>query len=320
MRSTSRWSGVRCSSVRPSRRATLPISVAMPVAVTTARPRPRVDRGAAEDHVHAGRRAPTGAASGATSFSTASLSPVSDASATVSDAASTSRRVGADRVALGEHQHVARHDLGGRDPLLAPVAHDARRRRRHPLQRRHRLLGPRLLHVAEHGVERRRSPRSRSRRTGTPSAPSSDPRDQRDDHRGEQQVDQRVGELREELAPRGHGRRRLELVRPVPLEPGGRLGRAQSPVERRCRARPRPRPRHGATARSRRVRLYADPLDARAYACRSPVLRWMFGASERVPLIPRRFAMVRERSEFVTQVRLPQRKREARSAGVVIPS
>ena len=42
MRSTSRCSGVRCSSVRPSRRATLPISVAMPVAVTTARPRPRV--------------------------------------------------------------------------------------------------------------------------------------------------------------------------------------------------------------------------------------------------------------------------------------
>ena len=38
--STSRCSGVRSSSVRPSRRATLPISVAMPVAVTTARPRP----------------------------------------------------------------------------------------------------------------------------------------------------------------------------------------------------------------------------------------------------------------------------------------
>ena len=42
MRSISRCSGVRSSSVRPSRRATWPISVSMPVAVTTARPRPRV--------------------------------------------------------------------------------------------------------------------------------------------------------------------------------------------------------------------------------------------------------------------------------------
>ena len=38
MRATSRCSGVRCSSVRPSSRAMFPISVPMPVAVTTARP------------------------------------------------------------------------------------------------------------------------------------------------------------------------------------------------------------------------------------------------------------------------------------------
>ena len=41
IRSTSRCSGVLCASMRPSSRATLPISVAIPVAVTTARPRPR---------------------------------------------------------------------------------------------------------------------------------------------------------------------------------------------------------------------------------------------------------------------------------------
>ena len=96
-----------------------PISVAMPVAVTTARPAPARDGRAAEDHVHAGRRAPTGPASVATSFSTGSLSPVSDASATVSDAASTSRASALTASPSASTQHVAGHDLGGRDALLA---------------------------------------------------------------------------------------------------------------------------------------------------------------------------------------------------------
>ena len=51
--STSRCSGVRSSSVRPSRRATWPISVSMPVAVTTARAPAAGHRGAAEHHVEA---------------------------------------------------------------------------------------------------------------------------------------------------------------------------------------------------------------------------------------------------------------------------
>jgi hypothetical protein len=90
IRSTSRCSGVRASAVRPSRRATFPISLAMPVAVTTARPRPRVTAVPAKTML---RRSPSavGPRSGRTSFRTASLSPVSAASAMVSDAAWASR-------------------------------------------------------------------------------------------------------------------------------------------------------------------------------------------------------------------------------------
>ena len=61
-----------------------------------------------------------------------------------------------------------------------------------------------------------------------------DPRHQRDDDRGEQQVDQRVGELGEELPPGGHGSRRLELVRAVALDAGSRLGRAQPELDVRA--------------------------------------------------------------------------------------
>ncbi len=90
IRSISRWSGVRACSVRPRRRATLPISVAMPVAVTTALPRPRVTAVPLKT-MFTRSPSPAGPSSAATSFSTASLSPVSDASATVSEATSTRR-------------------------------------------------------------------------------------------------------------------------------------------------------------------------------------------------------------------------------------
>ena len=87
---TSRCSGVRSSSVLPSSSATRPISVPMPVAVTTARPRPRVTAVPLKTMLTRSPRA-AGSPRAVTSFSTGSLSPVSDASATVSEAASTSR-------------------------------------------------------------------------------------------------------------------------------------------------------------------------------------------------------------------------------------
>ena len=89
MRSISRCSGVRCSLVSSSRRATVPISVAMPVAVTMAVPRPRLTAVPLNTMF---TRSPMQAAPSIASMplSTASLSPVSDASATVSDATSVS--------------------------------------------------------------------------------------------------------------------------------------------------------------------------------------------------------------------------------------
>ena len=137
-------------------------------------------------------------------------------------------------------------------PLLAPVADDPCRRRRHPLQRRDRLLGAGLLHVAEDRVgddDRRDHDRVERRRL----AALQHPRHQRDHDRGQQQVDQRVGELAEELAPRRHTLRRLEPVRP-------RIARAAPPppprssrYARPCRAPRRPRPRRDARPRGRSI-------------------------------------------------------------------
>ena len=90
MTATSRCSGVGTSSVAPSSRATRPISVCIPVAVTTATPRPLVI--AVPPKTMLVRSASsTGAGSVVASFSTGSLSPVSAASATRSELASLRR-------------------------------------------------------------------------------------------------------------------------------------------------------------------------------------------------------------------------------------
>jgi len=89
-RPTSRWSGVRSSSVRSRRDAMRPISVPMPVAVTTARPPPLVTAVPLNTMLMRSPSA-TGSARVAASLTTGSLSPVNEASATVSDAVSTRR-------------------------------------------------------------------------------------------------------------------------------------------------------------------------------------------------------------------------------------
>ncbi len=68
----------------------LPISVDMPVAVTTARPRPRVTA-VPSNTMFTRSPSAAGAASVPVSFATAWLSPVSEASPTVSEATSTRR-------------------------------------------------------------------------------------------------------------------------------------------------------------------------------------------------------------------------------------
>jgi hypothetical protein len=90
MRATSRCSGVASLSVVASNSAILPISVAIAVAVTSARPDPCAT---AVPLNTMSSRSPTaaGADSVAGSLSTASLSPVSEASCTRNAFASTSR-------------------------------------------------------------------------------------------------------------------------------------------------------------------------------------------------------------------------------------
>ena len=114
MRATSFCSGVGSSAVASSISA-----IAAHLGVHAGRRDHRAtgalrDGRALEDHVEAvAERAPA-ARSVAASLSTASLSPVSEASCTRSDGGLNQARVGADGVAFAEHEHVAAHQLGAR--------------------------------------------------------------------------------------------------------------------------------------------------------------------------------------------------------------
>ena len=195
--------------------AIAPIWVAMPVAVTTARPAPCVTAVPLKTMFDAGRRARASSGSVRASLSTASLSPVSDASDTFSVAADSSRAVRRHGVALGEQHDVARHQLPGWAPAAA--------RRPAPRWRSSRSSA---------AAPRPRSPPAPAARTRAAAfsttidrdddrverhagAALDQPRQQRDHDRREQQVDERVPELREELPPPGHRLGGGDLVRPV---------------------------------------------------------------------------------------------------------
>ena len=103
-----------CGRLEQARRCA-PISVSMPVAVTTARPVPcttavplKTMFGAVAQRRGLAQGAPA-------SFSTASLSPVSEASCTRSDAASHQPRVGSHGIAFAQHEHVAAHQFRARN-------------------------------------------------------------------------------------------------------------------------------------------------------------------------------------------------------------
>ena len=220
----------RCSSVRPSRRAIRPISVAMP------------GRG------HDGPPAPAVTAVPLNTMLTRSPRPAGRGQR---------RDVLEHRLALAGQRGLRHHQRGRLDSrasaltaspsassstspgttsaagcALAPVAHDAGRRRGHPLQRGDRLLGPGLLHVAEHGVE---------------------DDDHRDHDRLERHPVRALGDPGDERQPppraagRSAGRRtgagtlrhagtagRVSAFGPVALRAAARLDRRSGPVRRRC--------------------------------------------------------------------------------------
>ena len=105
-------------------------------------------------------------------------------------------------------------------------------------QRVDRLVGLRLLHVAEHGVhdeDQHDHYGIEGQRLAALGARGrihllDDPRDQRNGRRGKQQIDQRVLELLQELLPLRHWRGGCQLVRAELLESAFGLFAAQAGV------------------------------------------------------------------------------------------
>ena len=154
------------------------------------------------------------------------LSPVSDASATLQVRRGEQPSVGADGVALGEHQDVAAHELDRRKrccrPSRSTVAVVAVMRCSAATARSAlaswRSRARRWQHDAEHDQ------RFEGQTLGALEAPGRE----RDDDGTEQQIDERIVELQQDLAPRGHLGGSGELVLPVASEVFRGLRRAQA--------------------------------------------------------------------------------------------
>ena len=229
MRATSCASGVGSSAVASSSVAIAPISVSIAVAVTTARPLPCATAVPLKTMF---RRSPSGtaAASVAASFSTASLSPVSEASCTRSAVGFDQARVGADGVALAEQQQVAAHQLGAGHAQRHAVAHHGRGGLGHARQRGHRVARLGFLHEAQGAVEQHDG-RDHDRIDRPAGAAFEPPGGQRDRDRGQQQVDQRVLEMRQHAAPRRQRWRAAQHVAAVLREPLGGFCGAEAAFE-----------------------------------------------------------------------------------------
>jgi hypothetical protein len=156
---------------------------------------------------------------------TGSLSPVRAASATVRLVARSSR-------ALGEDDDVARHELHGGYADGRSVAHDRGHGCGEPLERGGGLLGTPFLEVSQDRVADDDG-RDHEGVDGRSRDAFHGPHDQRHGDRGEQEIDERVGELTDELPPGRDGGRDRQTVRSVgdqpPLgrgarKPGVRIG------------------------------------------------------------------------------------------------
>ena len=205
MRAISFCSGVGClapwrPAARRSRPSRCPCRWRSP-----ARGRCPARRRALEDHVAGGRRAPRGRRRVAASLSTASLSPVSDASCTRRAAACSSRASAPTASPSASTSRSPRTSAGWARAAAA-------RRAARPRSRRVIRASAATASAALASCTCPSTPLSTttgaitSASTGQPSAPSGGPGDQGDAHGGEQQVDQRV--LR--IAPATAARRRRD--------------------------------------------------------------------------------------------------------------
>ena len=134
--------------------------------------------------------------------------------------------VSPDGVPLPQDQHVAAHEVdGGHGPQLAVAQHGGRGRR-HGLQGGDGVLRLVLLDEPEQRVQYHDG-KDDEGVDGQARGSLDDPGSRRDDDGDEQEVDQRVLELGEDLAPQRHGWRGTQLVRPVHRETASSLLRAE---------------------------------------------------------------------------------------------
>ena len=137
--------------------------------------------------------------------------------------------VGADLVALGEHEDVARHEFGARHGDQFAVAEHGRVGAGHDRQRRDRVLCASLLDEAERGVQQDYG-EDHDRVDRQPLGTLDDPRDDRDDDRGQQQHDERVGERGEDAAPQWIAPGAAQLVRAHRGEAPSGVAARQTPI------------------------------------------------------------------------------------------
>jgi hypothetical protein len=136
-------------------------------------------------------------------------------------------RIRRNRVALFEKDDVAGDEIGCRDALPLAVSNDVGLRCRHLAERGQRLLCPGLLDVTHQRVEQHDG-EDRDRLVGQRGVALIQPQDGGDQRRDEQEHDQHIGELGEELPPRGDRLLRRELVPAMAFDPLVRLPLAQA--------------------------------------------------------------------------------------------
>ena len=169
------------------------------------------------------------------SFDTGRLSPVSAASAVCSAVDSDQARIGRNGVALFDEDDVAGDELRRRNAPPLAVADHVGVRGRHLAQRRHRLLGARLLNVAHDRVEQHDG-EDRDRLVGQRRFALIQPQRCGDRSGDEQQDHEHIGELGEELPPCRDGFSAVSSFLPITSKPvlGPELAQASSLIRAEC--------------------------------------------------------------------------------------
>jgi len=139
-------------------------------------------------------------------------------------------RIGPDGIAFVEDQQITAHQCGAGNALQLPGTQHAGRGLGHSRQRCDGTSSLGLLHPADHGIEH--DDDGDNDRVQRPAvAPFDDPGRQRHGGSQQQQVDQRILQLRQGPTPGGHGRHGTEFIGTVARQPASGLGGRQTAGE-----------------------------------------------------------------------------------------